>query len=73
MAAGVQADDDLDAAVAEVEGVGVALAAVAEHGDGFVLQQDGIGILFIIKFHAISFAIMIYREPTHFSQWHRGH
>ena len=72
-AAGVQADDNPDAAVAQVEGVGMALAAVTEHSHGLALQQAGIGILFIIKFHEISFAKMIYRATINFSWWRGGH
>lgn len=36
---GIQADDDLAAAVLEVERVGVALGPEAEHGEGLVLED----------------------------------
>ena len=44
------ADDDLAAAVAEVLGLGVPLAAVAQDGDGFVLEQRQVGIVFVVNF-----------------------
>ena len=39
-----QADDHVDAAVLQVERVGVALAAVADHGDLAALQQAEVGV-----------------------------
>ena len=42
-----QADDDVDAGVLQVEGVGVALGAVAEDGDGLALEQGEVGVLVV--------------------------
>ena len=39
LAAGIEADDDVDAAVAQVQRVGVALAAVADDGDCFAVKE----------------------------------
>src|SRR6202020_25610 len=39
--------DDLAAAVAEILGLSVSLAAVAQDGDGFALQGIGIGVVFV--------------------------
>jgi hypothetical protein len=36
---GAQADDDVDAGIAQIERVGVALRAVADNGDGFSFDQ----------------------------------
>jgi hypothetical protein len=41
----VEADDDLEAAVLEVEGVGVALRAEADHGEGLLLERSDRGVL----------------------------
>jgi hypothetical protein len=46
----VEADDDLDAGVLQVEGVRVALGAVAEHGDGLVFEEAEIGVLVGVYF-----------------------
>ncbi len=43
-------DDHLAAAVAEVLCVGVSLAAVAQNGDRFVLEQRQVGIVFVVNF-----------------------
>ena len=43
-AALIQADDDLAPAVLEVQGVGVALGAEAQHGQRFVLQMFQVGV-----------------------------
>ena len=50
LAAGGQADDDVDAGIAQVERVGVALAAVADDGDGAALQVVEISVFFVIAF-----------------------
>ena len=50
-AAFVESDHYLDAAVVEVQGVGVALAAVADHADGFAGQQGEVGVFFGVDVH----------------------
>jgi len=50
-AAGALAHHNLDAGIAQVLGVGVALAAVTDDGDGFILQEIKVGILIVINFH----------------------
>jgi len=42
-----QADDDLDARVLQVQGVGVALGAVADDRDGLSLQQREVGVVVV--------------------------
>ena len=37
-AAGIEADDDLDAALLEIKGVGVALGTEADNGHGFAFE-----------------------------------
>ncbi|KAF5038975.1 hypothetical protein DSECCO2_548680 [anaerobic digester metagenome] len=56
-AAGTLADDHLDAGIAQVLGVGMALAAVADDGLGFVGQEGEVGVLVVIDFHSGSFFI----------------
>ena len=48
-AALVQADDDIDAALLQVERVGVALAAVAQDGDRLALQPLRIAISLVVE------------------------
>src|SRR5450759_1512010 len=48
LAAGGEADDDLDAGIAEVEGVGVALAAVADDGDRAAGEVVEISVFFVV-------------------------
>ena len=51
---GAQADDDVDPGVLQVEGVGVALGAVAEDGDGLPLELREVGVLVVedvVGFH----------------------
>ena len=43
----VQADNDIDAAVLQVQGVGVALGAVADDGDGLAGELLQIAVLLI--------------------------
>ena len=47
LAIGIETDDDFVSAVAEILGLGVSLAAVAEDGDRLALQRFGLGIAFI--------------------------
>ena len=47
LGAGVQADDDVDAALLQVEGVGVTLGAVADDGDGLAGQLLEVAVLLI--------------------------
>ncbi len=49
-AAGIEADDDLDAAVLEVERVGVALGAEAEDGAGFAFEDAEVGVFVGVDF-----------------------
>ncbi len=49
-AAFVKADDDVAAAVLEVEGVGVALGAEAQDGQGLVLEMFQVGVFVGIDF-----------------------
>ena len=46
----IEADHDLLAVVFQVEGVGVALAAVADDADGFAGQEGQVGVIFVIDF-----------------------
>ena len=48
LAAGGQADDDIDSGIAEVEGVGVALAAVADDGDCAPGEVIEVSVFFVI-------------------------
>lgn len=50
-AAGALAHDHLDPGIPQVLGMGMALAAVADDGDGLIFQNIEIGILIIIHFH----------------------
>ena len=50
LGARVEADDDLAAAVLQVERVGVALGAVAEDGQGLVLEDAEVGVLVGVDF-----------------------
>ena len=47
--AGALADDDVATAVAQVLGLSVSLAAVAQDGDGFVLEQGEIGVGVVVN------------------------
>ena len=49
LAAGALADDDVDAAVAEVLGLGVALRAVADDGDRLALEGGEVGVFVVIN------------------------
>ena len=53
-AAFAQTDDDVHAAFVQVVGVGVALRAVADDGDGFALQYAHVGVFVVIDFHCCS-------------------
>ena len=44
-----QTNDDIDAAIFKIEGVGVALAPITDNGDRLAVKQREIGILVIIK------------------------
>ena len=48
LAAGALADDDVDAAVAEVLGLGVALRAVADDGDGLAFEGGEVGVFVVV-------------------------
>ena len=48
-----EADDDLGAAVAEVEGVGVPLAAVADDGEGAAGEAAAVGVGVVVHAHGI--------------------
>ena len=48
-----EADDDLGAAVAEVEGVGVPLAAVADDGEGAAGKAAAVGVGVVVHAHGI--------------------
>ena len=54
LAAFVKADDDVEAAVLEVQRVGMALGAKAEHGERFIFQHAEIGVFVGIDFCGIS-------------------
>ena len=49
LAAGPLADDDVDAAVAEVLGLGVALRAVADDGDGLAFEGGEVGVFVVVN------------------------
>src|SRR5690606_37671233 len=46
-----QADGDLDARVGQVLGVGMALRAIADHGDLLALDEGEVGVLVVINLH----------------------
>src|ERR1035441_9398798 len=48
LAVGGEADDDIDAGIAEVERVGVALAAVADDGDCAAGEVIEISVFFVV-------------------------
>ena len=48
LAAGALADDDVDAGVAEVLGLGVALRAVADDGDGLAGEGVHVGVFVVV-------------------------
>jgi len=50
LALGVEADDDLDAALLEIEGMGVSLGAEADHGAGLPLEKLQVGIFVGVDF-----------------------
>jgi hypothetical protein len=54
-AALAQADGHLDAGVVQVEGVGVALRAVADDGDLLALDEGEVGVLVVIDLHVFPF------------------
>ena len=49
LAARPLADDDVHAAVAEVLGLGVALRAVADDGDGLALERVEVGVFVVVN------------------------
>ena len=49
--AGALADDDVDARIAQILRMGMALAAVTEDGHGLALEHVEVGVLFVIGFH----------------------
>ena len=53
--AGALSDNDVHARVAQVLGMGVALASVPDDGHGLVFQQTQVRIALVIDFHGISF------------------
>ena len=56
----VEADDDLLAVVFEVEGVGVALAAIADDADSFAGQGVEVGVIFVVDvWHLRYFTFLI--------------
>ena len=57
-AALVKADDDLATAVFEVERVGVALRAEAEHGQGFVFEHAQVRVFVRINFCRHGFSVL---------------
>ena len=62
LGAGLEADLDLDARVAQVERVGVALRAVADHGDLLALDEREVGVLVVEDLgHCFSFLIVWFR------------
>ena len=48
LAAGALADDDVDAAVAQVLGLGVALRAVADDGDRLAFEGGEVGVFVVV-------------------------
>ena len=50
-------DDDFDAGIAKVLGVGVALRTEADHGDGFAAKSVEGGILFVDHFQRLGHGI----------------
>lgn len=46
----IQADDDVDAAVVQVQGVGVPLRAVADDRDGLVLEDAEVAVVLVVDF-----------------------
>ena len=57
-AAFTQADDDVDAAVAQVQRVGVSLAAVADHRDGAAVEPGEVRVVVVIELrHLVGFLV----------------
>ena len=50
LAALIQANDDVDAAVMQVQRMGMALAAVADNGNGLSLEHIDVAIRFVVDF-----------------------
>jgi hypothetical protein len=50
LAAGIEADDDFDAALFEVQGVGVALGAEADDSAGLAFERCKAGVFFSVDF-----------------------
>ena len=61
-AAGGEADDDIDAGIAEVQGMGVALAAVADDGDCAAGEVIEVSVFFVVTIRHSSSRIIFVRE-----------
>ena len=66
LTAGVEADDDLDAAFFEVEGVGVALRTEADDGDRFAFEVFQVGVFVCVDFccHGKNYSLSAVRESA---------
>ena len=63
LAAGLQADDDVDAAVLQVQRVGVALRAVADDGDLPLADQLDVRVL-VVKHRCHAVFLVAPSDPT---------
>ncbi len=52
-AAGALPDNDINPGIPQILGMSMALAAIAENGDGLAFEHRKVGILIIIGFHGI--------------------
>jgi len=58
----VKSDDDLDAALLEVEGMGVSLGTEADHGTGFPLEELQVGIFAGIDFSGHGLVVVVFGD-----------
>ena len=65
----IQADDDLQSAFLEVQRVGMALRAEAEHGQGFVFEHAQIRVFVRINFCGHDSIFMVGSEALLFENW----
>ena len=62
LALGVKSDDDLDAALFEIEGMGVTLGTEADHGTGFSLEELQVGIFAGVDFSGHGLVVVVFGD-----------